>query len=90
MQEKPSQRPCRLASAVGRAEPCIGASCPFWEPGGAVLQGRCAFERVSLSRPELARFLLFVRSQLEAADTPDARRTAGRLFAQTLTQVRRE
>jgi len=28
-----------------------GAGCPFWEPGGAVLSGRCAFERLDLSGP---------------------------------------
>ena len=36
---------CRLAAVAHRDEACT-AICPFWEPGGAVLDGRCAFETI--------------------------------------------
>ena len=46
---------------------CPGAPCPFWEPGGAVLGGRCTFEGVELSRyPEVARELARLRDELES------------------------
>jgi len=63
-------RLCRLQHAAGRVEACPGACCPFWEPGGAVLAGRCALDQVDLSaRPELAAWLLRIRKRLEAAGT---------------------
>jgi hypothetical protein len=88
--ERP-ERLCRLAFAVGRAEFCTDAVCPFWEPGGAALEGRCAFEEVALSsRPTLAGSLLLLRSQLQAARTPAERREASGQFALALDQIRRE
>lgn len=64
---------CRLHQALGRVEPCRPACCPFWEPGGAVLAGRCALEHLSLRRGDLARRLLDLRRELEEA--PDEART---------------
>jgi len=62
---------CSLERALGldaRCEP----DCPFWEPGGAVLDGRCAFERLDLARrAELAGALLRIRERLR-----DVRRQA--------------
>lgn len=55
---------CALQDAAGRVEACPGTGCPFWEEGGAVLEGGCAIERLSLNlarRPELAQYLLGVR-----------------------------
>lgn len=39
-------RLCVLVDAAGRIEECPGEGCPFWEPGGAVLEVRCALERM--------------------------------------------
>jgi hypothetical protein len=70
---------CRLASVFGRVESCGESRCAFWEPGGAVVDGRCAFEQLDLSfRPEAAALLLRVRATLEAAG--DEEQAARRLF----------
>lgn len=61
--EAPEKR-CALLETVGRVEACPGDGCPFWEEGGAVLEGGCAIERLSLDlahRPELAQYLLEIR-----------------------------
>jgi hypothetical protein len=59
---------CRLASLAGRPETCPQHSCAFWEPGGAVLPGRCGFEQIDLAdNSELAGFLLRIRHALEQA-----------------------
>ena len=57
-----------LQDAVGRSEACPEAGCPFWEQGGAVLDGGCFLERILPFEdwtPELARRWLRVRAQLE-------------------------
>jgi hypothetical protein len=55
---------CRLA-AVAKADEACRATCPFWEPGGAVLHGRCAFEEVDLEgRAALVVELLELRQHL--------------------------
>lgn len=49
-------RTCTLRlAAAGRTEPCPGERCAFWEPGGAVIEGRCVIERLGLDvrRPEM-------------------------------------
>ena len=62
---------CKLYEALGRAEQCTGR-CPFWEPGGAVLPGRCAFERVDFGgRQNVARELLEIRQRLEREEGPE-------------------
>jgi hypothetical protein len=61
-------RMCRLAAIAGREQHCAEAGCTFWEPGGAVLAGRCMFERVDLAAsPPLAANLIAIREQLDAA-----------------------
>jgi len=63
METKPKL--CRLQATLGTSEVCPAGACPFWEPGGAVLEGRCALERIELAgRPELASFLLRMRRDL--------------------------
>jgi len=63
-------RQCRFAAAIGQAQLCPGAECVFWEPGGAVLEGRCAFELLDITdKPELAALLLDLRRALESADS---------------------
>jgi hypothetical protein len=59
-----AQPHCRLAAAALRDEACA-ARCPFWEPGGAVLDGRCAFETVDIEgRGPLVTELLDLRGRL--------------------------
>jgi hypothetical protein len=76
---------CKLQDAAGRVEECPEAACPFWEPGGAALQGRCAVERLDLAgRPEVASWLLRIRKQLESADSGAKEEQARRLFYRLL------
>lgn len=58
----------RLA-AHGVTEPCPGERCPYWEPGGAVIDGNCLIERlgVDVRRADLAAYLLETRERLEQA-----------------------
>jgi hypothetical protein len=61
-------RLCRLARAVGIDAACPEGSCPFWEPGGAVLDGRCVVEGIDFTRDrEVARLLLGLRQRLAEA-----------------------
>ncbi len=70
-------RLCRLHVTLGRIEACPEEACAFWEPGGVVLDGRCAFEQIDIAgRPELAPFLLDLRNTLESACTPEQVREA--------------
>lgn len=77
-----AERMCRFAALLGQSEVCPREACVFWEPGGAVLEGRCAFERLDLSaRPELAALLLDLRRALESAQTLEEKREVrGRLY----------
>jgi hypothetical protein len=80
-------RLCRLQYAVGRVETCPEERCPFWEPGGAVLEGRCVFERLGASdNPELASRLLRIRKTLESARTNEEDEGAWRLFYRLLNE----
>jgi hypothetical protein len=70
-------RICRLKDALGEREVCT-ARCAFWEPGGAALPGRCAFEELELAgRTELAADLLAVRRKLELFEQTDDRELRG-------------
>jgi len=81
-------RLCSLEAAVGEPTACPEDVCPFWEAGGAVLEGRCAFEQVDVTRDvPLAAWLLEIRERLEAAGSaadPDALR---RLYNQLLNDA---
>jgi hypothetical protein len=80
-------RICRLEQVAGRDAPCPEAGCPFWEPGGAVLEGRCAFERLDLDgRPQVAAELLGVRRLLESAVSEAEERHARNLFHRALNE----
>ena len=86
MSETP--RLCRLNETLGVAEECPEAACPFWEPGGAVLAGRCAFEGLDLAgRRDLAGYLLRIREGLHSAET-GAKREARSLFFRRLNEGR--
>lgn len=62
------RRLCRLQYNAGRVEDCPEDRCPFWEPGGVALDGRCAIEHVDLrANDEVVHWLLDLRSGLERA-----------------------
>jgi hypothetical protein len=74
-------RICSLASAVGKHEACPEAACPFWEPGGAALGGRCAFEQLGLKADvPLATWLLEIRGRLETSSTAEEERALRSVF----------
>jgi len=74
-------RPCSLAAAVGKEQACPGETCPFWEPGGAALGGRCAVEQLGVAADaELARWLLEIREKLAAAGPEDDERVMRSVF----------
>jgi hypothetical protein len=75
MTSETTSRLCSLESAVGRTEACPEGACPFWEPGGAVLDGRCPLERIDLAaQSSLAGFLLQIREGLASASSAEAAR----------------
>src|SRR5690349_18315566 len=73
---QPEPMTCALRTAAdGKTEICPEERCAFWEPGGAVLGGKCLIQRLSVdvSNADLARYLLDVRERLEhAKDLADA------------------
>jgi hypothetical protein len=73
---------CMLHLAAGAVESCPGGACPFWEEGGAALEPGCGLERLGLEldRPDLALYLLELRSMLEAARSMSEREAARRAF----------
>lgn len=84
---------CRLLYAASRIEACPREGCPFWEQGGAVLEGGCALERLELDlerKPELTDALLEVRRMLERARTREEEQEARRLFRRLLPRGLRE
>jgi hypothetical protein len=65
-------RLCSLASAAGKAEACPEGACPFWEPGGAALDARCAVEHLGVvANAPLAQWLLEIRERLAAASSEE-------------------
>jgi len=74
-------RLCSLEAAVGKAEACPEDACPFWEPGGAVLGGRCAFDQLGIT-PEagLATWLLEIRERLASASSVEEERAMRAVF----------
>jgi hypothetical protein len=74
-------RPCSLEAAVGRSAACPEDLCPFWEPGGAVLGGRCAFEKLDITADaSLAAWLLEIRGRLEDGSSVEDERTMRAAF----------
>jgi hypothetical protein len=72
----------RLA-ADGRTEPCLRGRCPYWEPGGAAVEGNCLIERlgIDLRRADLAAYLLETRERLEQARNRAEAEQAHRQFS---------
>jgi hypothetical protein len=80
-------RLCSLEAAVGELEACPEDSCPFWEPGGAALGGRCAFEQLDVTADAaLAEWLLELRKRLASAESTVAVDEAHTLFSHLLNE----
>lgn len=74
---------CRMKKRLGELEACPGVLCPFWEDGS------CAFRNLPLDgRPELARFLLGLRGELERARAEDDADAARHRFYERLNAGR--
>ena len=80
-------RLCSLEETVGRREACPEGACPFWEPGGAALCGRCAFEELDVAAdPALAGWLLEIRERLASAESTAAADATRSLFSHLLNE----
>lgn len=80
-------RLCTLEAAAGRAQACPEDACPFWEPGGAALAGRCAFEQLDVAADaSLAAWLLELRERLATAESTSAAEAAHSLFSHLLNE----
>ena len=78
-------RLCSLEAAVGESEACPEGECPFWEPGGAALDGRCAFEELGVTADApLATWLLEIRERLASSESTVAADAARSLFSHLL------
>jgi hypothetical protein len=78
-------RLCSLEGVAGKVAACPEGACPFWEPGGAVLDGRCAFEELDVTAdPALATWLLEIRERLASAESTAAADEARSLFCHLL------
>jgi hypothetical protein len=76
---------CSLEAAVGKLEACPEGRCPFWEPGGAALEGRCAFEELDIEADAaLAAWLLEIRERLASSESTVAADAARSLFRHLL------
>jgi hypothetical protein len=76
---------CTLEAVVGKAEACPEERCPFWEPGGAALGGRCAVQELGLSVDvALATWLLEIREKLAASGSDEEERAMRAVFHQLL------
>jgi hypothetical protein len=85
------KRLCGLERLRGRSEACPEAACPFWEPGGAVLEGGCVFARVGLpDNPKFAEWLLEIRRKLASASTPEEESDARHLYHRLLNEAQDE
>jgi len=82
---------CRLDATAGRERICPEGACSFWEPGGAVIEGRCAFEQVDLEgRPSLVCELLRLRGLLDAASNGERDEGASHEYHRVLNESSEE
>jgi hypothetical protein len=74
---------CRIKLTLGDVESCPKGACPFWEPGGAIVEAGCGLERlrIDVDRPDLAAYLVDLREALEAARNAREREEARQAFA---------
>ena len=72
-----------MKESLGVIEACPGARCPFWEDGS------CAFRNLPVDdRPEVAKFLLGLRDELERARTEEDADVARHRFYERLNAGR--
>ncbi len=84
-------RVCRLQYVASLVGACPEDRCPFWEPGGAVLDGRCALEQLSTRDSRtLGTWFPQIRAQLQRAQTDQQRNEVRRLFYRLLSQSQGE
>jgi hypothetical protein len=87
MTSTPTTQECSLEAAVGKTAACPQGACPFWEAGGAALEGRCAFEQLdTINDAALASWLLEIRERLASAESTAAANAARRLFSHLLNE----
>ena len=87
METTHTTRLCTLEATVGKTESCPEDRCPFWEPGGAALGGRCAFEELGITADEaLASWLLEIRERLDSARSTAEADEVRRLFSHLLNE----
>jgi len=87
METTHTTRLCTLEATVGKTESCPEDRCPFWEPGGAALGGRCAFEELGIAADEaLASWLLEIRERLDSARSTAEADEVRRLFSHLLNE----
>jgi hypothetical protein len=80
-------RLCTLEVAVGKVEVCPEGACAFWEPGGAVVGGRCAFEQLDVTADaSLSAWLLEIRERLASDGSTAAADEAHSLFCHLLNE----
>jgi hypothetical protein len=74
---------CSLSVVAGDDEVCPRGWCAFWEHGGAVVEGGCAIERmgIPIDDPQLARYLLDLRHELERKRDEEAAKEAAEHLA---------
>jgi hypothetical protein len=87
MTSRVTPKQCSLREALGKQEPCPGATCLFWEESGAVVELGCAIERLGVpvqERPDLARHLLDLRLRADELRTAAERCDAHRRFSELL------
>jgi hypothetical protein len=74
---------CQVKLTLGEVEACPQGACPFWEPGGAVLESGCGLERLhlELDRSELATYFDELRRAMEEARDDAERQAARQAFA---------
>jgi hypothetical protein len=75
---------CTLSAVAGDGEECPHGWCAFWERGGAVVEPGCAIDRlgIRIDEPELARYLLDLRRELEAVRDAEASQRAAKHLAE--------
>jgi hypothetical protein len=88
MSNSQTARLCSLSATVGNPEACPEGACPFWEPGGAALGGRCAVEHLGLTADAaLATWLLEIRERLADASSAEEERAMRSVFHHLLNDA---
>jgi hypothetical protein len=83
-----TQRLCSLEVVVGKDGVCPEEACPFWEPGGAALGGRCAVDELGgVTDPAVSAWLLEIREKLLAASSEENERAMRAVFHQLLNST---